>query len=122
MKNTKQLAYSIIFHYAKYDSLSRQYDIDLNDIPEHDLCYLCATLMQEDDMIANEATGCDNENYNTIMLPSLIRLFKQPNDPERQYDFIENWKMGITKYLKNYLNTVLVDQLNEYNAVNQGVA
>lgn len=114
-RKSDQLAYSIVFHYSKYDKYEKKYLIDLNDIPDHDLFYLTSLLLSEDSGVANEATGSDNYFFKKEMLPAMIHLFKKPNDSEMKSDFVDAWKKGVLAYMENYLIKSINEQLDEYN-------
>lgn len=118
-KLSDQLAYSIVFHYAKYDKYEKKHLIDLNDIPEHDKFYLTAILLSENYDLANEVLGSDNYFFKKEILPTMIKLFKKPTDGELKYDFVESCKNGILAYMESYLIKSINEQLDEYNFNNK---
>jgi hypothetical protein len=106
----------IIHHYAEYDRLAEQYILDMDDVPDHDLFELTALLMQEEPERASEATGPDNPQYLSIMLPALIDYMKDITDLDNQFIYIYNWEKGILSYHREHIKELLDSQLEIYNA------
>ena len=106
----------IVHHYSKYDRLSEQYCLDIDDVPEFDLYELVALLMQECPERACEATGYDNPDYEKKMLPALVAHMKNTNDLDNMYEYLEVWQKGILSYHKEHIKELIENELEVYNA------
>lgn len=114
-KKIQKFAYSLVLVYSTFDRDDKCYVLDINKISEFDLRELSAQLMNEDSMLAAEATGPDNVSYKDKMLPTLTQFLSDPLNGEKQYDFMEAWRKGVVHYLLPTMNEILEDQLKEYN-------
>lgn len=113
IKTSHELADLLVFHYSKYDSLSKQYILNVRNIPEFDLHELASLIMHEDTELAKEATSFDNPHYERTMLPALINHMKSSTDNTLRNDFDEAWLEGITLYLERTMQNLIDDHCRE---------
>lgn len=113
IKTSHELADSFVFHYSKYDSLSKKYLLNVKSIPEFDLHELASLIIGEDIELAREATSCDNPHYESIMLPALINHMRNSTDATLRNDFDEAWLEGITLYLERTMQNLIDDHCRE---------
>jgi hypothetical protein len=106
----------IVNQSAKHDSMTTGYELLYDEIDELDLELLTAQLFIEQESIASECTGPDNELYDSKMLPALITLLQNSTDRDSQIEFIKEWKRGAASYAKFKLSQLLEWRLEYYNA------
>ena len=109
-KQTKNLASELAHHYAKFDTMLKQYTIDLSDLADFDRHELAASIMASDDSCASEAVGPDNSAYDNKMLPALLRFMKNSTDKDEEIEFVKEWRDGVT----SYFNDTMQELLDEY--------
>lgn len=113
IQTSHQMADLLVFHYSKYDSYSGQYYLNIESVPEFDLNELASLIIKEDMELGREATSCDNPNYETTMLPALIKYLSNPTDLTARNDFDDAWLEGTTKYLHRTMQNLVDDQCRE---------
>jgi hypothetical protein len=113
-KETLKFISSLVREYAKFEKLDNAYDINLNSIPESELEEFSSLLMQHDNVLASEATGLDNPNYEKSMLPALTNFLKNPNK-DNEIEYMQTWREGIADYFKNTFYSLIENALREYN-------
>lgn len=116
MKSTRDICHfvdSLVFHYAKFDKLSEQYQLSTQSIPDFDLHELVSLLIKNDPALAMEATGVDNPHYGTLMLPALVMHMQESTNKTLRNDFDEAWLKGITLYLEKTMQSLIDDQCQE---------
>lgn len=113
IKTSHELADLLVFHYSKYDSLSKRYILSVKSIPEFDLHELASLIINEDVELGKEATSCDNPYYEPMMLPALTRYLSNSTSATFRNDFNETWLEGITLYLERTMQNLIDDQCRE---------
>lgn len=113
-KHIQSLAKDIASHYARFSKADRLYDLQLEDVADFDLHELAAALIQEDPMLASEATGPDNPNYE-YMLESLTQHMSRLSDKDLQAEFAKTWRDGITAYCIDIIAQLVDDALYQMN-------
>jgi len=113
IKTSHELADLLVFHYSKYDNLSKQYLLNVRNIPEFDLHELASLIMNEDIDLAREATSFDNPHYETLMLPALINHMSKSTDTTLRNDFDDAWLEGIILYLERIMQNLIDDHCRE---------
>lgn len=111
---TIDIADRIILNHIQFDRFERLYYYELDSISEFELEELAASLMAEDEDRAYEATGCDNPYFSKRMLPSLIDFMKNSSDRDNAYEFINQWKSGITHYFDKTIQEILDERIERY--------
>lgn len=114
-KHIQTIAKDIASHYARFSKADRLYDLQLEQVADFDLHELSAALIQEDPMLASEATGPDNPDYATKMLPALINHMTHSIDKEIQAEFMKLWCEGITAYCTDIITKLVDDALYQMN-------
>lgn len=92
--------------------------LDAYKIPETELNALAALIMSQDDMLASEATGPDNPEWEKAMLPALHRTMRMSNtnpNPCFAEEFHDVWTSGVRAYLMPYIERIINDQLEILN-------
>ena len=118
MNNQKQLqdfAKDCVILYAKFDSIDKQYLLNVEDIPDFDLHKFAALLISSDSALANEATGADNPRYETHMLPALVKFLLNSTDRDYECMFTDAWLDGVAEYHKEFIQELIDGALYEYN-------
>lgn len=110
-----RLVKDISTHYAKFNSLNDQYEIDIEDVSDFDLHELAAQIMKEDCCLASEANGPDNPAFETKMLPALIKFMKDSTSKDESIEFIKEWKEGVTSYFMMIMRGLINDSLENIN-------
>lgn len=113
-KQTHQFVESLIFHYAKFDQRHDAYFLKVRDLPEFEVHALSATIMESDHGYANEATGCDNPDYEKTMLPALLKYMKDPSDKDEEIEFKRAWLTGVSNYFTNEIQILLNDACEKH--------
>lgn len=108
-----QFSDSLVYCYAKFDSMSQCYILNTHNIPDFDLHELATLLIKEEPELAHEATSVDNPYYEKLMLPALIKYMANSTDKELRTDFDYAWLEGITKYLEQRMQSLINDQCRE---------
>lgn len=114
-KDTRAFAYSLVFHYGKFNKGEEQYNINLQDIPEFDICELSARMMIDNPGYDSETTGPDNPNYEKRMFPALLSYLRNIIDKDSQVEFLNAWREGVMDYHKRCMEELLEDECAEYN-------
>lgn len=114
-KHIQTLAKDIASHYARFSKADRLYDLQLESVADFDLHELAAALIDEDPMLASEATGPDNPNYKNTMLPALIKHMSNSTDKEYQVLFAKTWADGIRAYCIDIITQLVDDALYQMN-------
>src|SRR5690242_9845377 len=94
-KETIAIAKTIVTSYANYSQRDNLYVLDTIKIPDFDLSELAASLLQDDPLLASEATGADNPAYANKMLPALLDYLKNPTDKDTKIEFLSAWREGV---------------------------
>lgn len=102
-----QLVTTLVSTYANYDEHTDSYIVDIYDVADFDLNKLANLIMSSDTALANEATGCDNPNYYTHMLPALQQLMMDSTNVDNTFDFASAWQQGITNYFITMMQELL---------------
>lgn len=105
----------LVHNYAKFDKREKKYELELSYIPRHDLYELISLIMLHDPAKASEATGPDNPDYETIMLPALRDHLNNFTDRDNEIEFCTVWRNCILEYLKRYFEELLDEALGFYN-------
>ena len=107
----KFLVSQLIEWYSESDSDGIYVDLDI--IPESDLDNLCAMILSQDDELAAEATGPDNPEFYTAILPSMIRALKMPKNGFENEEFRDVQIASIRHYLKPRIFKMINERLEE---------
>lgn len=106
-------AKDIVSHYSHFDG--DQFTLNFNQIPSFHIEELTSLIMEHDDAYASEATGPDNDWYLKFMKPSLVNFLKNTSDKDAKFEFVNNWKDGVTHYFENCIKDLLEEQLIKLN-------
>jgi hypothetical protein len=114
-KNIIHFVHNLVLHYAKIDNDSDLYLLCVNDLPDFELHELCALIMNSDPILATEATGPDNPNYENKMFPAMIKYMKSSTDKDELYQFKNVWLDGIVSYFLEPIQEMLDQQCINYS-------
>lgn len=89
--------------------------LDIQKIPEHDLNALAALILADDPMLASEASGPDNPEWEKSMESALIRTLQKPRDQYVMEEFHDIWTSGVRHYLMPRMKRMIDDRLEELN-------
>lgn len=119
MKNKTITSYAqfLVRTYSAIDPLINSYTLDIADISRSDLSQF-ASLMLQDRIVANEACGSDNREFDNTMLPSLIKFLNNPFAKNNQRDFMEAWRDGLINYFSINMQSLIDDEIVLYNMEN----
>lgn len=99
--------------YGTYDVYGEFYRLDACDLPDFVRHEFAALIMANDESYAAEATGPDNKNWESKMLPALTRYLKNTTDTDNAIEFNNIWRDSVTDHLTNRMQAVL-DNLLSY--------
>lgn len=108
------MVHQLVDWYAKTNRAG-MYELDSRDIPENDLNNLTALMLSQDDMLASEATGPDNPEWEKSMQPALIRTLKTQKNGYAMEEFHDVWTSGVRAYLMTYIDHLVEERLQELN-------
>lgn len=112
-KELQQEIEHVIDFYSKIDE-EGFLSIDLSKVPDFVIDTLCSKIMLTDRERAYEATGADNDNFLTDMLPSLITMMEKGDNCSSQ-EFVSTWKKCVRNYLSNTIDALLEDAISVKN-------
>lgn len=108
----KDYAMDIANQYSNYSIEDRCYTLDVRvDLPDFIQQEFASKILSSDAIICGEATGPDNSMYDKEMLPSLLNLLSNPTDKEKEIDFINAWRDGVTNSLMGIMQSMIDDAL-----------
>lgn len=115
----KAYAMDIANKYSDYSIENRRYILDVDvDLPDFIQQQFAARILSNDAVISGEVTGPDNPMYDREMFPSLLNLLSHPTDKEKEIDFINAWRDGVTNNLKESMQNLINDALFVINYEN----
>lgn len=114
-KETRELAYSAVATYSKFDSLYCKYILNIRNIPDFNLYELSRHIMLDSKDYCYEANSVDNPLFEKKMIPSLLAYFKNILDKDSEKDFVEAWREGIMEYHYNAIADVIEEALEQFN-------
>lgn len=106
---------NIIQDRAKYDPESQRYQLCYDELYSIEQEELTAELFIEEPDYVAEASGPDNDDFESKMAPSLIKLLKNSTNAEARLNFIESWVAGASAYAKAALSDLLQWRLQQFN-------
>jgi hypothetical protein len=112
--DTRHHAKDIIHNYAEFDDISECYDLRLRDVPEYEIEKLSCLIYLDSPELAAEACGPDNDEFEKSMLPALIRFLDDTSNKDKQEDYLNAWKAGLTAYTKKIALNLLSDELESF--------
>ena len=89
--------------------------LEVNAIPECDLDNVCAMMLSQDDDLAAEATGPDNPEFYTAILPALMQSLKMPKNGFESEHFRDVYNASIRSYLKPMITRMIDEKLEFIN-------
>lgn len=107
MNQLQSFAKECVSHYAKFDRMEGGYHLDVRDLPDFVQHELAGILMSEDNGWASEATGPDNQHWETKMLPALTRYLKNSTNKDEAIEFNTVWRDCVTDYMNNRIQEIL---------------
>jgi hypothetical protein len=112
---SNKLAAEIITNHAEYDLEDGFYSLNVKKIPDFKMYELASLICQEYPDYGCEATGVDNPEFLSNMLPAMTKHLSDVTNKDFEIDFINAWRKGILSYCQCYINNLLEDALNDYN-------
>jgi hypothetical protein len=94
---------NLVLKYAEWDELDERFALDILDLPDFEIDTLVSFLLKEND----EATGCDNPQYEKKMMPALHRYLMNSHDRDAEIRFAQEWKEGIVSYFEKDIQTMI---------------
>ena len=107
-KDTIKLVDDILNQHYCYDSIRGRYILE--PIDDASLYELAASILLHNTDLANEATCCDNPDYEKSMLPALITHMHDVSDKDKKIEFISAWQEGILSYLEDIINELVFER------------
>ena len=115
---TRSFINDLVHLYSKQDDFS-QYYLTQEMLPEEDIDKLVALISQDEPELICEATGPDNDHYQSILLPSMIKYFSDSCNKEKEIDFAQEYKKGVCKYFSKSIAKLLEEYVENYNQDHQ---
>lgn len=109
----RSFAKECVSHYAKFDRLDGFKTVDIDDLPHFIKHEFAAMLISEDDSLASEATGADNQHWQTRMLPALTKYLKNSTSQDEAIEFNHVWRDCVADYVSNKMQELLDGAINE---------
>lgn len=109
-REARNFANTLISIYAKYNSSSNAFELNIFDVPDFHQQEFASILLRNEDVSPSESTSYDNPHYEKEMLPALIR-FLANSEKDNEIDFINSWRNGVTNYLKDSMEELINNQL-----------
>lgn len=104
---------SLVNTYSKiYD---HQHTLSVYDPPDFVRHEFAALIIANDPSYASEATGPDNDLWESKMLPALLSYLKNSTDVDASIKFNNTWKECVTAYLIPYMQKLIDDEISDYN-------
>ena len=113
---TKLFAQQLVENHARYDALAECYDLCIDDLYDFDLQKLASLVYMDNPDFATESTGPDNDAYDRHMMPALLIHLKNPLDKDAAIQFNSAWLEGVTNYARNAIDSLLMEELTNYNS------
>lgn len=110
----RDFARSCVRHYAKFEH--DQYNLDVDDLDDFVREEFASLIMIDDPSRASESTGNDNPLFQITMLPALTEFLKNSDDQDERIEFLKAWREGTTSYNTPYMQELIDDALEDYNA------
>jgi hypothetical protein len=87
----------------------------IDQIPESDLNALVALILSKNDDLAAEASGPDNPEFFTAIMPAMIRALNMPKNGFESEYFRDVQISAIKNYLIPKISVLIADRLEELN-------
>ena len=116
IKQLRNFAYECVYNYATYNNLDEFNSLSVNDLPDFVQNEFAALIMAEEPAYASEATGPDNQNWESRMLPALTRYLKNSTDKDEAIEFNNTWRDCVTSYMTTYMQELIDHELSEFNS------
>jgi len=119
MINTSITNYTryLVRNYSTFDKLTNAYNLDISEVPDFDI-HRFASILIQDRILANEACGSDNYDFEKRMLPSLIKFLMHSTNKDAKDEFANEWKDGVTNYFYLDMQSLIDNELTLYNMDN----
>jgi hypothetical protein len=116
MNQLKIFVRECVSHYATCNEKDGFYSLDIYDLPDFVQHEFAAIIMTDDNAWATEATGPDNKQWESKMLPALTRYLKDTTHKDEEIEFNHIWRECVTSYCHEKMQSLLDDGLQEYNS------
>lgn len=119
MKNISLQNYAryLVRCYSTFNKSINAYDLDITDLTDFEINRFAGIFIQ-DRLLANEACGSDNPEFENKMFPSLIKFLLHGTNREDEIDFANQWREGIAKYFHPQIQSLIDQALELYNMEN----
>jgi hypothetical protein len=114
-KHVKSFARECVSHYATPDKSDNLYTLTVQDLPDFIQNEFAAIIMSNDNAYACEATGPDNQHWESRMLPALTRYLKNSTDKDEASEFNKVWRDCVTSYCESTMQSLIDEALQDYN-------
>lgn len=114
----RKYAAEVFRNYKEYCEEFKCHTVDFEKLPDfvkHE--FAAKIMMYQPDRIV-EATGPDNNNYFTRMVPTLIEMLGNSTSVDESIDFVAEWKENITLYFKDDMESLLKRAEYDFNFCN----
>lgn len=115
-KELYNFAKECVNHYAIYTEMDDFYTLKVDDLPDFIQHEFAALIISHDKNYASEATGPDNQKWDTEMLPALIKYLKNSTDKDEAIEFNSIWRNCVTEYMNEKMTELLENALHQYNS------
>ena len=90
----------------------------MKNIPESDYNNIAAMMLSQNDDLAAEASGPDNDEFYKSILPAMIKALKMPKNGFENEEFRDVYKSAIRSYVMPKIFGMITERLNELNEDN----
>jgi hypothetical protein len=72
-------------------------------------------IMADDEAYAKEATGPDNKNWESKMLPALTSYLRNSTGKDEAIEFNSIWRDCVTDYMTDHMKELIDDVISDFN-------
>lgn len=108
-------AMDVAQHYSTYSIDDKRYTLDVIELPDFIQQEFASKILSSDSMLSSEATGPDNALFEKEMLPSLLSILANSTDKDKEINFINAWRDGVTNYTKRIMQDLIDNALFAIN-------
>lgn len=112
--DTIQFVTSLVRNFAKYDSLSEQYVLSIDDLAEFDIAKLAGLLLSSNYDFFMESISWDNKKFGS-MCASVLTYLGNADHSHAKEIFLDAWREDLIAHCRPHLEQLLELYLEYYN-------
>lgn len=100
---------------VEFSTSTQLYDMKFESLSEFHTEQLSAQFLADEPHFLSEVTTPEYPEFNQKMMPALINMLKDSTNKEKVYEFVTEWRDGVSKRLITYLRELFDSRLADYN-------